>query len=94
MAEELAVGMIYERQGAPHLRWVVEATTHVGGIPHVYLRRIGDPTDVRLLSGTAVANRREFRRIATNENAGWWMEWCALAKHALTGSDGLSPRHL
>ncbi len=94
MAEDIAVGVIYERQGAPHIRWVVEAVTQIGDIPHVYLRRIGDPTDVRLLSETAVANRREFRRVSSDEGTGWWLEWCALAKYALTGSDGLSPRHL
>ena len=60
MTGEITVGMVFERQGAPYIRCVVEALTNVGGLPHVYLRRVGDPTDVRLLSVNAVANKREF----------------------------------
>nr|CAX84085.1 uncharacterized protein [uncultured bacterium] len=78
MAEDIAVGVIYERQGAPHIRWVVETVTRIDDIPHVYLQRIGDPTDVRLLSETALANRREFRRVAVDVSTDWWLEWCAL----------------
>lgn len=63
MTGEITVGMIFERHGAPHIRWVIEALTHVGGIPHVYLQRIGDPTDVRLLSVSALADEREFHRV-------------------------------
>ena len=63
MTGEIAVGMIFERHGAPHLRCVVEAITHVSGIPHVYLQRVDDPTDVRLLSVSALADEREFRRV-------------------------------
>ena len=62
MIERLAVGDVFERRGARYLRWVVEATVRIGGIPHVYLQRIGDPTDVRLLSEVAVSNTQEFVR--------------------------------
>ena len=69
MTGEITVGMVFERHGAPHLRWKVEAITQVGNLPHVYLRRVGDPTDVRLFSVSAVVNTREFHRVATYSSA-------------------------
>ena len=62
MSGEITVGMVFERHDAPYIRCVVEALTDVGGVPHVYLRRVGDPTDVRLLSVSALADKNEFHR--------------------------------
>ncbi|MEO5376138.1 MAG: hypothetical protein H7840_18135 [Alphaproteobacteria bacterium] len=69
MAGDVTVGMVYERDGAPHLRWVVEALTQVDGIPHVYMRSLGDRTDVRLLSAVALADRHAFHRVGTANSA-------------------------
>ena len=63
MAEDITVGMVFERDGAPHLRWVVEAITQVDGIPHVYVRSLGDRTDVRLLASTVLGDKHVFRRV-------------------------------
>lgn len=64
MAGDVTVGTVYERDGAPHLRWVVEAETRIDGIPHVYLRNLGDRTDVRLLATAVVADKHVFHRVA------------------------------
>ncbi|MFN3077356.1 MAG: hypothetical protein ABT940_10830 [Alphaproteobacteria bacterium] len=63
MAVDVTIGTVYERDGASHLRWMVEAITLVEGIQHVYLRSIGDPTDVRLLASTALGDKNLFHRI-------------------------------
>lgn len=63
MAGDVTVGMVYERDGAPHLRWVVDALTRIDGVPHVYLRSLGDRTNVRLLAATALADEHTFRRV-------------------------------
>ncbi len=68
VTDGIAVGMVFERHGAPHLRWAVEEITRIGAIPHVYLQRIGDPTDVRLLSLSALADEREFHRVEASSS--------------------------
>lgn len=70
MAVDITVGMVFERDGASHLRWVVEAVRLIDGIPHVYVRSLGDRTDVRLLATAVLADRREFRHAGTIADPG------------------------
>ncbi|MBF0562133.1 MAG: hypothetical protein HQL37_08955 [Alphaproteobacteria bacterium] len=65
MSGSVTVGAIYSRCDAPHLRWVVVATTEIDGIGHVYLQRLGDPSDVKLLAANAVTDEHEYHRVSS-----------------------------